>query len=103
MITTLMMTTLMMKTWTLISLTRKRRKAAGKAQQKAAAVKRSEACLFLPARGIAAIGGAGGVRAGGARARALPVEIQIDTAFRLSEKVCDNNHSNHNRNHSNHA
>jgi len=100
MITTLMMTTLMMKTWTLISLTRKRRKAAGKAQQKAAAVKRSEACLCLPARGIAAIGGAGGVRAGGARA---PCPCEIDAPFRLSEKVCDNNHSNHNRNHSNHA
>lgn len=40
-----------------VSLTRKRRKAAGKAKQKAAAVERSEACLCLPARGIAAIGG----------------------------------------------
>ena len=78
---------------TLISLTRKRRKAAGKAKQKAAAVERSEACLCLPARGIAAIGG-------GARARALSVD-RFDSV--RSEKVCNSNHSNHNSNHSNHA
>jgi len=98
MITTLMMTTLMMKTWTLISLTRKRRKAAGKAQQKAAAVKRSEACLCLPARGMQP--------SAGAHARLFvfqrALSLRFDTFDSVKKYVTVTTHD-HNSNHSNHA